>query len=534
MNLQMLGEKKIEFVPDADRAKCVGCAVEFTVFKRRHHCRNCGDIFCGVCDPLSTWDGKYEVATRICILCRNKWDAEATNDGQEKKDVLPAHLREEQTKYRTKAGVNDLVLLSIISTNEIVRVLGKRLAAQEIYTYIGPVLISMNPFKLIDGLYGASMMGKYRHRNEHQNLPHVYAIAERAYSRMVQDLSRVNNHYTKLILLHYLHSLSTILALPPPFSQECIIISGESGAGKTEASKRVMEYIAAASRSSGDVNRIKERLLESNPFLEAFGNAKTLRNDNSSRFGKYMEIQFDVLDPVGGRINTFLLEKNRVIERQHGERSFHIFYQLIAGASDADRQAYKLREPAEYKYLSNSACFTVPLVNDAQEFRETCHAMQVIGFERVVREEIFCLLSAVLLLGNLSFSPTPSGVGSVVAASSHEALQHAAQLLGVTEQGLEKELTSKLLTASRESVTKLFRPEEAVYARDSLSRTVYSRLFEWLVASANDSIHAAYFTSLIGVLDIYGFEIFEVNSYEQLCINFVNESLQQAWMSACL
>jgi len=345
-------------------------------------------------------------------------------------------------------------------------------------------------------------LSKYKGKNYHENLPHVYAVAESAYRRMVCDLTK-----------------------------ECVIISGESGAGKTEASKKVMEYIAAVSGKAQKVQSVKDKLLESNPLLEAFGNAKTIRNNNSSRFGKYMEIQFDIGDPVGGKILVFLLEKNRVIERQKTERCFHIFYQLLAGAGAQEKKELLLLSPDQYNYLKKSECYTIEDINDAKEFKETVDAMNVIGLDQNWQQQIFSIVAAILQLGNVEFT----GDRHKSAVSTQNFLENAANLLGIAPADLAKNLTNRSIKAgAAESITTPLSVEQAAYARDSFSKGMYGRLFQWLVTMANQSIYSEFYSNLIGVLDIYGFEIFGVNGFEQLCINYVNERLHQLFIELTL
>lgn len=405
---------------------------------------------------------------------------------------------------KSKHGVNDLVLLEDLSNDAIFKCLEKHYKGDEIYSYIGQVLISVNPFKNIGGLYSSGTLGKYKGKNAHQNQPHVYAIAERAYRKMVQDLSK-----------------------------ECVIISGESGAGKTEASKKIMEYIAAVSSKAKEVQKVKEQLLESNPFLEAFGNAKTVRNNNSSRFGKYMEIQFDVADPVGGRISVYLLEKNRVIERQSSERSFHIFYQLLKGASSEEKKELSLGDTKDYLYLSKSGCDQVPGINDKTEWRETRQAMDVIGLPKEAQTQIFQLLSGVLRLGNMTFKSTGSRRDSCTSLDKEDA-EIAGAMLGLEAGRLLKEICTMRIRSGTETLDKPLEADKAAHARDSLAKGIYGRLFEWLVKQANSSIFVDFFSNTIGVLDIYGFEIFGENGFEQLCINYVNEKLHQLFIELTL
>jgi myosin-1 len=377
----------------------------------------------------------------------------------------------------------------------------------EIYTYIGQVLISVNPFKDISGLY--SSPSKFKHKNEHQNPPHVFAIAERAYRGMIQDLSK-----------------------------ECVVITGESGAGKTEASKKIMEYIAAVSSKQADVQRVKDQLLESNPLLEAFGNAKTLRNNNSSRFGKYMEIMFDIADPIGGKISTYLLEKNRVIERQDQERSFHIFYQLLNGASSSERTNCGLQGANTYSYLTKSQCLELKEINDKSDYSHTKHAMKTIGMDENEQLCIFQLLSVVLNLGNVNFIPPGNRASvdskSVLDPQSGFAASTVAHLLGVSEDTLGYNLAQRKITTPSGTIFTPLGVPEATFARDSLAKGLYARLFNYIVRRANESIAVEYFSNSIGVLDIYGFEIFGVNSLEQLFINYVNEKLHQLFIELTL
>jgi len=403
--------------------------------------------------------------------------------------------------YRSAHAVNDLVLLEDISANGILDALAKHYRGDEIYTYIGHVLISVNPFKEIRDLYGPNSIKKFPGKKEYQNPPHIYAVAERAYRAMIFDIEN-----------------------------QCVIITGESGAGKTEASKKIMEYVAAQSSKSRQVQIVKEQLVQSNPLLEAFGNAKTVRNNNSSRFGKYMEIQFNLGDPKGGRITVFLLEKGRVITRHEDERSFHIFYQFLTGSTEQEKRQYHLLGLDGYAYINQSKCKTVPGIDDAKDFQDTKKAMSIIGMSPDQQSLIFNLLSAILLLGNIDF--VVKGTGSAV--KNPDVLNTVAQHLAVSPEVLNKALTIKTMTSATESIQIPLNLEQAFYARDSLAKTVYGRMFEWIVDAANTAIKTDASSTSIGVLDIYGFEIFQSNGFEQLCINFVNEKLHQLFIELTL
>lgn len=498
---------------DPDAKNCLFCGLQFGLMKKRHYCMKCYKATCDGCSPAKVPLAGHPKPVKVCNDCLGLGGGGGGGGGGEQKsaakgkagkgDVAPRKVEMPPGgNFKTKYGVNDMILLDNLNNETILECLSSHYGGDEIYVYIGQVLISVNPFKMISGMYGGSTLNKYKGKSEHQNMPHVYAIAERTYRKMIQDLGR-----------------------------ECVIITGESGAGKTEASKKIMEYIAAVSSKAKEVQRVKEQLLESNPFLEAFGNAKTLRNNNSSRFGKYMEIQFDVADPVGGRISVYLLEKNRVIERQQGERSFHIFYQMLSGASDTEKRDMGLGSPEQFEYLKSSGCYSVDNINDREEYKETRTAMDVIGLSADHQSQIFELLAAILQLGNLQFVKEGQG-GSKV--SNTNVLAVAAKLLGCSQQVVGEAVTHKLIKTGRETIDSPLVPQLASYARDSLAKGIYSRMFLWLVASANKSIHVQYFSNTIGVLDIYGFEIFGINSFEQLCINYVNEKLHQLFIELTL
>eukprot|EP01102_Stenamoeba_stenopodia_P011541 TRINITY_DN3559_c0_g1_i1.p1 TRINITY_DN3559_c0_g1~~TRINITY_DN3559_c0_g1_i1.p1 ORF type:complete len:962 (+),score=289.09 TRINITY_DN3559_c0_g1_i1:505-3390(+) len=374
----------------------------------------------------------------------------------------------------------------------------------------------MNPYKLLD-IYKKTDIEEYRGRYMYEKPPHIFALSNNAFRSMTQNKEN-----------------------------QCIIISGESGAGKTEASKKIMQFISAVSKSREEVARVKDKLLDSNPVLEAFGNAKTLRNDNSSRFGKYMEIQFDHGSaPIGGRINIYLLEKSRVVSRTVGERSFHIFYQLLKGLSESELNALSLvKDPNAYEYLRCSRCDTVDTINDQMDFKEVKHGMQTLGFTEDQKSLIFRLIAAILLLGNVTFQEDKanSTVGeSKIQVANFPVVEKIAELLQVDPYGLKAALTSRQISTGvsrRVSVIHINLDDfQAKYTRDALAKALYSLLFSWLVERINDTIHSGVARAdslVIGVLDIYGFEIFEKNSFEQFCINYCNEKLQQLFIELTL
>lgn len=405
-------------------------------------------------------------------------------------------------------GVGDMVLLEPLSEDTFIENLRKRFEHNEIYTYIGSVVISMNPYKPLP-IYTADKVEEYRNRNFYELSPHIYALADEAY-RSLRDQDK----------------------------DQCILITGESGAGKTEASKLVMSYVAAVCGKGQEVNKVKEQLLQSNPVLEAFGNAKTVRNDNSSRFGKYMDIEFDFKgDPLGGVISNYLLEKSRVVKQPRGERNFHIFYQLLSGASDETLKNLKLdRDFSKYNYLSLDSA-TVNGLDDAANFRTVRNAMQIVGFMEDEVQSVLELVAAVLKLGNIEFKPESRVNGfDESRVKDKNDLKEMCELLGIEQSVLERAFSFRTVEAKMEKVSTTLNVAQAYYARDALAKNLYSRMFTWLVNRINESIKAQTKTrkKVMGVLDIYGFEIFEDNSFEQFIINYCNEKLQQIFIELTL
>eukprot|EP01133_Synstelium_polycarpum_P014572 gene14572-17226_t len=382
--------------------------------------------------------------------------------------------------YKKGEGVPDFVLLDQITENAFVENLITRHKSDNIYTYIGDVVISSNPFKKLN-IYNDSDIKAYNGRYKYEMPPHVYALANDAYRSMRQNQEK-----------------------------QCVIISGESGAGKTEASKKIMQFLAYVSNNNATLegDRITKMLLESNPLLEAFGNAKTLRNDNSSRFGKYMEMQFNPAGtPTGGKITNYLLEKSRVIGRASGERSFHIFYQMLKGLSQAKLTELGLSQNASaYQYLRASNCVDVATIDDVADFKAVIKAMTTLGLKENDQNSIWRTLAAILHLGNITFEDLSD------------------QKVGTTACGVTD---PKFISVPLDKV-------QAVYSRDALAKALYERLFQWLVSRINSEINCNEKGLVIGILDIYGFEVFDTNSFEQLNINYCNEKLQQLFIELTL
>ncbi|CAH0548019.1 unnamed protein product [Brassicogethes aeneus] len=416
------------------------------------------------------------------------------------------YTMERHLQDRDRVGVHDAVLLEDFQSEDVfVENLQKRFNENVIYTYIGQVLISVNPYKEIN-IYGPKDVKAYDGKHFFEVPPHVFAITDTSYRALKEEQI-----------------------------EQCILISGESGSGKTEASKKVLQYIAEVTDHKGEVERVKNKLLVSNPVLEAFGNAKTNRNDNSSRFGKYMDIQFNTEgNPQGGNILNYLLEKSRVISQVKGERNFHIFYQLLSGADEELLNKLSLRKsPESYYFLTHGDKSNVENINDQKNFREVTEALSTLDFTEKEQHDMFSIVAAILHLGNIGFVEHEAGKAKV---SKSEAVEIVAKLMGCDEAELREALTHKTIETVRDLVTSPLNRELAVYARDALAKAVYDRLFSWLVSRINDSLQSGSKRKnvVIGILDIYGFEIFERNSFEQLCINFCNEKLHQLFIDLTL
>ncbi|KAL8500655.1 hypothetical protein ACS0TY_020292 [Phlomoides rotata] len=399
------------------------------------------------------------------------------------------------------AGVDDMTKLAYLHEPGVLYNLASRFALNEIYTYTGNILIAVNPFQRLPHLYDVQMMQQYKGAAFGELSPHLFAIADACYR------SIINEH-----------------------GSQAILVSGESGAGKTETTKLLMRYLAFMGGRSGTEGRtVEQQVLESNPVLEAFGNAKTVKNTNSSRFGKFVEIQFDKHGKISGAaVRTYLLERSRVCQASDPERNYHCFYMLCA-APPEEVKKYKLGDPRTFHYLNQSNCYEVANVDDAREYLETRNAMDIVGINQDEQEAIFSVVAAILHMGNIEFRKGSEMDSSTLKdEKSKYHLQTAAELLKCNEKALEDSLCKRVIVTPDGSITKPLDPAAAITSRDAFAKTMYSRLFDWIVEKINYSIgQDPNAKSIIGVLDIYGFESFKVNSFEQLCINLTNEKLQQ-------
>ncbi|QCE07444.1 DNA topoisomerase III [Vigna unguiculata] len=403
-------------------------------------------------------------------------------------------------------GVDDMTKLSYLHEPGVLQNLKARYELNEIYTYTGNILIAINPFQRLPHIYGAHMMQQYKGAPFGELSPHVFAVADVAYRAMINE-GKSNS----------------------------ILVSGESGAGKTETTKMLMQYLAFLGGRAGTEGRtVEQQVLESNPVLEAFGNAKTVRNNNSSRFGKFVEIQFDKSGRISGAaIRTYLLERSRVCQINDPERNYHCFY-LLCAAPHEEIEKYKLGNPKSFHYLNQSKCYELADVSDAREYLATRRAMDIVGISQKDQEAIFRVVAAILHIGNIEFTKgkdVDSSVPKDDKAKFH--LKTTAELLMCDADALEDALCKRVMITPEEVIKRSLDPQSAAVSRDGLAKTIYSRLFDWLVDKINNSIgQDPKSKSLIGVLDIYGFESFKANSFEQFCINFTNEKLQQHFNQA--
>lgn len=412
---------------------------------------------------------------------------------------------------RDRVGVQDFVLLeNFTSEAAFIENLRRRFRENLIYTYIGPVLVSVNPYRDLQ-IYTRQHMERYRGVSFYEVPPHLFAVADTVYR-----------------------------ALRTERRDQAVMISGESGAGKTEATKRLLQFYAETCPAPERGGAVRDRLLQSNPVLEAFGNAKTLRNDNSSRFGKYMDVQFDFKGaPVGGHILSYLLEKSRVVHQNHGERNFHVFYQLLEGGEEeALRRLGLERNPQSYLYLVKGQCAKVSSINDKSDWKVVRKALSVIDFTEDEVEDLLSIVASVLHLGNIHFAADEDSNAQV---TTENQLKYLTRLLGVEGTTLREALTHRKIIAKGEELLSPLNLEQAAYARDALAKAVYSRTFTWLVRKINRSLASKdtespswRSTTVLGLLDIYGFEVFQHNSFEQFCINYCNEKLQQLFIELTL
>ncbi|XP_070282968.1 unconventional myosin-VIIa [Myotis yumanensis] len=398
-------------------------------------------------------------------------------------------------------GVEDMIRLGDLNEAGILRNLLIRYRDHLIYTYTGSILVAVNPYQLLS-IYSPEHIRQYTNKKIGEMPPHIFAIADNCYFNMKRN-SR----------------------------DQCCIISGESGAGKTESTKLILQFLAAI---SGQHSWIEQQVLEATPILEAFGNAKTIRNDNSSRFGKYIDIHFNKRGAIeGAKIEQYLLEKSRVCRQAPDERNYHVFYCMLEGMGEDQRKKLGLGQASDYNYLAMGNCITCEGREDSQEYANIRSAMKVLMFTDTENWEISKLLASILHLGNLQYEARTFENLDACEVLFSPSLATAASLLEVNPPDLMNCLTSRTIITRGETVSTPLSREQALDVRDAFVKGIYGRLFVWIVDKINAAIYKPPSQDVknsrrsIGLLDIFGFENFAVNSFEQLCINFANEHLQQ-------
>ncbi|KFV72477.1 Unconventional myosin-VIIa, partial [Dryobates pubescens] len=404
-------------------------------------------------------------------------------------------------------GVEDMIRLGDLNEAGILRNLLIRYREHLIYTYTGSILVAVNPYQLLP-IYSPEQIRLYTNKKIGEMPPHIFAIADNCYFNMQR-----NNKDQCCII------------------SSCCRCSGESGAGKTESTKLILQFLAAI---SGQHSWIEQQVLEANPILEAFGNAKTIRNDNSSRFGKYIDIHFNKRGAIeGAKIEQYLLEKSRVCRQAQDERNYHVFYCMLRGMTTEQKKKLGLGKATDYNYLAMGNCTTCDGRDDSKEYANIRSAMKVLMFTDTENWEISKLLAAILHMGNLQYEARTYDNLDACEVVQSASLITAASLLEVDPQDVMNCLTSRTIITRGETVSTPLSMEQALDVRDAFVKGIYGRLFVWIVEKINAAIYRPPSQELksirrsIGLLDIFGFENFTVNSFEQLCINFANENLQQ-------
>ncbi|XDV22837.1 hypothetical protein PO909_027642 [Leuciscus waleckii] len=435
---------------------------------------------------------------------------ERNHDGSIRYVHLPAVANEQEAKRLVARGFlppkqedfEDLCNLPVLSEDSILDNLRNRFQKKKIYTYAGSILVAINPFKFLP-IYNPKYVKMYENHQLGKLEPHIFAIADVAYYAMLRK--HIN---------------------------QCIVISGESGSGKTQSTNFLIHCLTALSQK-GYASGVERTILGAGPVLEAFGNAKTAHNNNSSRFGKFIQVNYLESGVVRGAVvEKYLLEKSRLVSREKNERNYHVFYYLLVGASEDERREFRLLQPEEYFYLKQQN-FTIEDADDLRhDFERLQQAMEMVGFLPATKRQIFSVLSAILYLGNVTYSQKSSGREEGLDVGPPEVLSTLSDLLKVKEELLVEALTKRKTVTVNDKLILPYSHSEAITARDSMAKSLYSALFDWIVLRINHALlnkkdmEESVSCLSIGVLDIFGFEDFETNSFEQFCINYANEQLQ--------
>ena len=399
---------------------------------------------------------------------------------------------------------NDNCELMYLNEATLLHNLRTRYKQDKIYTYVANILIAVNPYHDIPGLYTKEAISAYKGKSLGVLPPHVFAVADKTYRDM-----KVNKQ------------------------SQSIVVSGESGSGKTESTKYIIRYLTE-SYGQGSSGNIEKRIVETNPLLEAFGNAKTLRNLNSSRFGKYVEVHYDQSAKLQGAfVSHYLLEKTRICSQSPGERNYHVFYRMCTGAPPEMKSALKLKDPSKFSYLSKSS-LKEPGINDSTGFKLLDNAMNDVGITLQQKSDIYRVIALVLHLGNIEFQENTKDKkgGCQIVPSCEGVTNDVAKLMGLQPGEIQMSLTTRIMVTTKGGAVGTMykvplRPDQAAAGRDAFAKSIYSKLFDYIVSCVNQCFPFGASETYIGVLDIAGFEFFEVNGFEQFCINYCNEKLQQ-------
>ncbi|KAM4846698.1 unconventional myosin-VIIa isoform 4-T4 [Thomomys bottae] len=462
------------------------------------HCRRGGDYVWLDLRSGQEFDVPIGAVVKLC----DSGQIQVVDDEDNEHWISPQNAMHIKPMHPTSVhGVEDMIRLGDLNEAGILRNLLIRYREHLIYTYTGSILVAVNPYQLLS-IYSSEHIRQYTNKKIGEMPPHIFAIADNCYFNMKRNCR-----------------------------DQCCIISGESGAGKTESTKLILQFLAAI---SGQHSWIEQQVLEATPILEAFGNAKTIRNDNSSRFGKYIDIHFNKRGAIeGAKIQQYLLEKSRVCRQAPDERNYHVFYCMLEGMNEEQKKKLGLGQAADYHYLAMGNCITCEGRVDSQEYSNIRSAMKVLLFTDTENWEIMKLLAAILHMGNLQYEARTFENLDACEVLFSPSLATAASLLEVNPPDLMSCLTSRTLITRGETVSTPLSREQALDVRDAFVKGIYGRLFVWIVDKINAAIYKPPSQEMkncrrsIGLLDIFGFENFAVNSFEQLCINFANEHLQQ-------
>ncbi|KAM5237945.1 unconventional myosin-IXb [Ctenodactylus gundi] len=397
---------------------------------------------------------------------------------------------------------DDLCDLPELSEASLLQNLRLRFLQHKIYTYAGSILVAVNPFRFLP-IYNPRYVKLYEKQQLGHLEPHVFALADVAYRAMLR------------------HRRS-----------QCVVISGESGSGKTQSTNFLIHCLTALSQK-GHASGVERTILGAGPVLEAFGNAKTAHNNNSSRFGKFIQVSYLESGVVRGAVvEKYLLEKSRLVSQEKDERNYHVFYYLLLGVSKEERQEFQLQQPKDYFYLNQHNLKIEDGEDLKHDFERLKQAMEMVGFLPATRRQIFSVLSAILYLGNVTYKKRATGREEGLDIGPPEVLDTLSQLLKVQREVLVEVLTKRTAVTVNDKLVLPYSLSEAITARDSMAKSLYSALFDWIVLRINHALlnkkdmEEAVSCLSIGVLDIFGFEDFERNSFEQFCINYANEQLQ--------